>query len=242
MVCVHLFRQYSHLLPESEGAYSACLVFQKLLKNKFHVSLSLSIPAFPGFCHWVRAGRVQAMPDWPTPDNHKQLHCTLNFANFYRCFISDYSRVGSLPDSAHLHQAEEAFVHLKKNFSSVLVTPEWEPPCHRDHLLTLATVSYWPSSSPSRNRDIGWRELHILSSCGLNIRISPMCVLSSGWTPARLADCLWFISVWSLCLSNLLLYFFGGQKLKKKVRSHAKFFFIYKSQICLRGLYNLSRL
>ena len=39
--------------------------------------------------------KVRAVFDWPKPDNRKQLQRFLGFANFYRCFIRNYSRIAA---------------------------------------------------------------------------------------------------------------------------------------------------
>ena len=74
----------------------------------------------------------------------------------------------------------------------------------------------------------------IMFSHGLTIRLSPICVLSSGWTPARFAGvCFLLMSLWSLCLSVICsLTFMGGKnwgahKVFRKVRRHAGVSFIH---------------
>ena len=37
--------------------------------------------------------KVQAIQDWPEPWKVKDIQSFLGFANFYRCFISDYSNI-----------------------------------------------------------------------------------------------------------------------------------------------------
>lgn len=44
----------------------------------------------------------------------------------------------------------------------------------------LVIMSYWPLSTPAKNGDIVQRELTILSSCGLTIKTSHICVLPRG--------------------------------------------------------------
>jgi len=37
--------------------------------------------------------KVQAIASWPAPQNLQELHGFLGFANFYRCFIKNFSRL-----------------------------------------------------------------------------------------------------------------------------------------------------
>lgn len=36
--------------------------------------------------------KIMAISEWPVPENRKQLQWFLRFANFYKCFIRDYSQ------------------------------------------------------------------------------------------------------------------------------------------------------
>ena len=110
-------------------------LFVKAEKCSFHTD-SVS---FLGFV--VQRGQLQADPEkvravseWPVPTTRNQLQRFLGFANFYRRFIRDYSRV-----AAPLTQltstkvpfgwsqtAQSAFLRLKKLFSSAPVL------CHPD--------------------------------------------------------------------------------------------------------------
>lgn len=71
-------------------------------------------------------GKVKADLEWPTPPNHKQLQRFLGFANFYRRFIRDFSKIVSpltyLTSPKVPFQwgqaATEAFDHLKQRFAS----------------------------------------------------------------------------------------------------------------------------
>lgn len=64
--------------------------------------------------------------EWPTPSSNKQLHQFLGFANFYRSFIRDYSKVATpltrltstLLNFRWTPEAEAAFNRLKGLFSS----------------------------------------------------------------------------------------------------------------------------
>uniref|UniRef100_A0A669CB49 Gypsy retrotransposon integrase-like protein 1 n=1 Tax=Oreochromis niloticus TaxID=8128 RepID=A0A669CB49_ORENI len=78
--------------------------------------------------------KVQAVVDWPVPTNRKQLQSFLGFANFYRRFIRDYSKL-ALPLTRLTspkvpfcweESAQKAFSLLKDRFSSapILVQPD----------------------------------------------------------------------------------------------------------------------
>uniref|UniRef100_A0A3B3H730 Gypsy retrotransposon integrase-like protein 1 n=1 Tax=Oryzias latipes TaxID=8090 RepID=A0A3B3H730_ORYLA len=78
--------------------------------------------------------KVQAVLEWPKPENRKQLQRFLGFANFYRRFIKNYSKIASplhaLTSSKQSfswnQRAESAFKDLKNRFTSapVLVVPD----------------------------------------------------------------------------------------------------------------------
>lgn len=79
-------------------------VLQCLLENKLFVKPSkcdFHASSFLGFL--IEQGQLKADPekicvmmDWPAPVNRKQLQRFLGFANFYRCFIMNYSRITTL--------------------------------------------------------------------------------------------------------------------------------------------------
>ncbi|KAI4805924.1 hypothetical protein KUCAC02_010517 [Chaenocephalus aceratus] len=121
------------------------LVLQRLLENRLYVKAEkcefhASSVSFLGFI--VDKGqlrtdpaKVQAVTEWPTPSNRKQLQRFLGFANFYRRFIRDYSRV-AVPltklTSVKLPfewspAAEAAFVKLKCLFSTAPVLSHSDP-------------------------------------------------------------------------------------------------------------------
>lgn len=78
--------------------------------------------------------KVKAVWDWPTPESCKQLQRFLGFANFYRRFIKNFSRLASPITKLTSVKcsfewspaAQGAFVELKTMFSSapVLVHPD----------------------------------------------------------------------------------------------------------------------
>ncbi|KAJ0068821.1 hypothetical protein NL108_011442 [Boleophthalmus pectinirostris] len=128
----------------SEHRQHVRLVLQRLLENKLFVKgekceFHASSVSFLGFI--IESGQVKADPkkiqavsEWPPPCNRKQLQRFLGFANFYRRFIRDYSKV-ALPltrlTSAKLPfqwtpEAEGAFNKLKGLFTTapVLIHPD----------------------------------------------------------------------------------------------------------------------
>lgn len=123
----------------SEHVQHVRLVLQRLLENRLYVKAEkcdFHVPSvsFLGFV--VEKGQIKADPakikavaDWPTPTNRKQLQRFFGFANFYRRFIRNYSKVASpltkltsvkVPFSWS-PGAEEAFVKLKRLFCSAPV-------------------------------------------------------------------------------------------------------------------------
>ena len=120
------------------------LVLKRLLENKLYVkaekcTFHVDSVSFLGFI--VEKGqiktdpaKVQAVAEWPTPTSRKQLQRFLGFANFYRRFIRDYSKVATpltrltsvkIP-FGWSPAAEAAFSKLKFLFSSapVLIHPD----------------------------------------------------------------------------------------------------------------------
>ena len=78
--------------------------------------------------------KIRAVADWTTPGSRKKLQQFLGFANFYRRFIRDYSRVAApltrltspaLP-FACTPEADVAFSQLKRLFSPapILIQPD----------------------------------------------------------------------------------------------------------------------
>ncbi|XP_028324820.1 uncharacterized protein LOC114476995 [Gouania willdenowi] len=121
------------------------LVLQRLLENRLYVKAEkcgfhLHSVGFLGFV--VEEGRIKADParvravaDWPTPTNRKQLQSFLGFANFYRRFIRDYSKVAAplnkltsikVPFNWSA-EAGGAFVKLKTLFCSAPILSHPDP-------------------------------------------------------------------------------------------------------------------
>ena len=119
-------------------------VLQWLLENKLYVKsekceFSATSFSFLGYIiesEHVRTcpEKIRAVADWTTPSSRKKLQQFLGFANFYRRFIHDYSRVAApltrltcptLP-FAWTPEADVAFSQLKRLFSSnpILIQPD----------------------------------------------------------------------------------------------------------------------
>lgn len=119
-------------------------VLQRLLENKLYVKAEkchfhTKSTSFLGYI--IESGQVRSDPEkiravteWPEPSTRKQLQRFLGFANFYRRFIKDYSRVAApltrLTSPAFrfswTDEARQAFEKLKELFTSapILVQPD----------------------------------------------------------------------------------------------------------------------
>lgn len=81
------------------------------------------------------SGKLTAVHDWPTPESHKQLQRFLGFANFYRRFIHEYSKVDALltalTSTARSFQwspeMDHAFAILKQRFVSAPILTQPDP-------------------------------------------------------------------------------------------------------------------
>jgi hypothetical protein len=69
--------------------------------------------------------KVQTIVEWATPCTLHDVQCLLGFANFYRIFIKDYSKIAApltrlteKEKNSRNDQIQEAFDSLKKAFSS----------------------------------------------------------------------------------------------------------------------------
>src|SRR6266481_6994865 len=91
----------------------------------------------------MASNKVQIIQDWPEPRKVKDIQSFLRFANFYRCFIHEYSRI-AVPltqltcKGAIWHFTDEcrlAFQTLKKAFTTAPVLTHWMP----DTLITVET-------------------------------------------------------------------------------------------------------
>ena len=102
-------------------------LFIKAEKCKFHVS-SVSFLSYIFQDRQVKTDpeKIQAMAEWPNPTNRKQLQRFLGYANFYRCFICNYSTI-ALPLTRLTSikipflwspEAAQAFELLKERFTT----------------------------------------------------------------------------------------------------------------------------
>lgn len=76
--------------------------------------------------------KIQAVVEWSRPTTLKQLQQFLGFANFYRRFLKNYSRVEApltrlISTSAQFIWTESAFTKLKELFASVPVLIQPDP-------------------------------------------------------------------------------------------------------------------
>ena len=120
------------------------LVIQRLLENRLFIKAekcTFHAPSVEFLGLIVEGGqtrpdpkKIQAVVEWNEPTTRKQLQSFLGFANFYRRFIRDYSRVAapltaltsSLRPFVWTPAASTAFADLKRRFTSapVLVNPD----------------------------------------------------------------------------------------------------------------------
>ncbi len=85
-------------------------VLQRLLENGLFVKeekCTFYAQSVPFLGYIISSGGmcmecVKAVVDWPTPDSLKALQRFLGFANFYRRFIRNFSKLAA-PDSLDLH-------------------------------------------------------------------------------------------------------------------------------------------
>src|SRR5882757_1538561 len=79
--------------------------------------------------------KIQVIKDWPTPRKVKEIQSFLGFANFYRCFIANYSDI-TIPLTCLTHKNflwhwttiyDDTFRLLKSAFSSVPILCHFNP-------------------------------------------------------------------------------------------------------------------
>ena len=86
----------------------------------------------------MEQSKVKAIMEWKAPSTVKQLQSFLGFANFYRCFIQDFSSLAKPLTELTRKEAtwkwgkaeEEAFKSIKREISKepVLIHPNLEKP------------------------------------------------------------------------------------------------------------------
>lgn len=109
--------------------------------------------------------KVKAVTSWPTPTNITELQAFLGFANFYRRFITGYSR--TIQPMTHLlrkgvtfnfdTKATKAFEHLKQCFASAPILQHY----HQDRETIVETdASNYAISAILSQRDPTSRKMH----------------------------------------------------------------------------------
>ena len=113
-------------------------LYAKLEKCNFHqsqVKFLGYIILYNGIS--IDQNKIQAVLEWATPKIVHDIQCFLGFANFYRIFIKNYSKIAALltrltyKDKLEWNPAaEETFQLLKTTFTTthVLVHPNFSKP------------------------------------------------------------------------------------------------------------------
>ena len=120
-------------------------VLQRLLENRLYAKAEkcefhAATVSFLGYVvsHGqvkMDSTKVQAVQEWPRPESRKQLQRFLGFANFYRRFIRNYSRVAEPLTSltsvnrpfTWTTETESAFQRLKDLFTSAPILTQPDP-------------------------------------------------------------------------------------------------------------------
>ena len=83
----------------------------------------------------IDPSKVKTVWDWPEPTTVKETQSFLGFANFYKRFIKDYSKIAALLTNltrkdqrfSITSKARQAFLQLKKAFAKVLILISFDP-------------------------------------------------------------------------------------------------------------------
>ena len=121
-------------------------VLRRLLENQLYVKAEkcdfhASTITFLGYIINANGvtmdpAKVKAVADWPQPTTPKQLQRFLGFANFYRGFIRNYSKIaaplhaltsGTAASFRWTTEADQAFCELKRRFSSAPILTHPDP-------------------------------------------------------------------------------------------------------------------
>jgi hypothetical protein len=91
--------------------------------------------------------KIEAVRDWPTPVNAKELKSFLGLAAYYMRFVDQFSNIAkplyTLCSKSHklvwAHEHEQAFQSLQISLTTapILAYPRSDLPCYRHRLLTL---------------------------------------------------------------------------------------------------------
>lgn len=123
------------------GLTNAPAVFQVLINDILLDMCEFSVPSVSFLGYILAKGtlqpdpaKIEAVVNWQTPSTRKKLQQFLGFANFYRRFIRDYSKVAAPLTQLNstsspfiwTPEADSSFSRLKERFSSVpvLVHPD----------------------------------------------------------------------------------------------------------------------
>ena len=148
------FAIYHHVPPPSISThdYTSSLVLEKLRKFSLQVKLSKCLfdqteIEFLGFIVnrngiSIDSSRVATIIDWPEPKNYRDVQVFLAFANFYRRFINEFSRIVAALTTLLKGERKESSIlnsHLpKKQENYFVVSSMFLPPLLCYCILTLS--------------------------------------------------------------------------------------------------------
>ena len=111
-------------------------LFAKGEKCVFHMDSVEYLGHIIGLCGlWMDLGKVKILQDWPKPKKVKDIQSFLGFANFYRCYIHNYSDIVvpltclTWKDTPwdFLDKCCLSFSLLKNAFTTAPVLTHWRP-------------------------------------------------------------------------------------------------------------------